>query len=95
MRKKNALSAVVSAACCALAALLLFAALLFEIRLGVAEDEIRELRRESVKLAEKRSVLRVRVANRLTLEEIERYATEELGMQRCRPGQIVELEILP
>ena len=29
------------------------------------------------------------------LEELESYATGVLGMQRCRPEQLVELDLIP
>ena len=33
-----------------------------------------------------------RAESRLSLEALERYAVEELGLQRCTPGQIVVID---
>ena len=84
-----------AAACCVLAGGLLIVSLFGEIRLGALRDETRTLEREKKMLEEKRSVLSVRLAERMNLEELERYATEVFGMQRCRPEQLAELDLTP
>lgn len=95
MRSGGGTKGFAAAACCALAGGLLIVSLFGEIRLGALRDEIHLLEREEKILEEKRSVLAVRLAERLDLEELENYATEVLGMQRCRPEQLIELDFIP
>ena len=95
MRSGRGTKGFVAAACCALAGGLLIVSLFGEIRLGALRDEIHTLEREEKTLEEKRSVLSVRLAEQMDLEELESYATEVLGMQRCRPEQVIELDITP
>ena len=95
MRINGGTKGFTAAVCCALAGGLLVVSLFGEIRLGALRDEIRALEREEKTLEEKRSVLTVRLAERMDLEELERYATDVLGMQRCRPEQLVEIELTP
>ena len=77
--------------CCLLAALLLVLSLLIQIRTNVLQDEDRTLLREKEELGEEIRILEIRLAGRLSLEELERLAVERLGMQRCLPGQRVVL----
>ena len=95
MKRERDTKTAAAAVCCALAGLLLLFVLQTEIRLSAVNDEIGAVRREKETLEENRSVLNVRLAERWNLTAIESYATEVLGMQRCRPGQIVEIEITP
>ena len=95
MRSGRGTKGFVAAACCALAGGLLIVSLFGEIRLGALRDEIHTLEREEKTLEEKRSVLSVRLAERMDLEDLESYATGVLGMQRCRPEQLVELDLMP
>ena len=69
----------------------LFAALLGEIRLNALQSEIEALRREKTALEREEQILSARLAGQMDLEELEQYAEEILGMQRCRADQIVTL----
>lgn len=95
MRRDGGTKGFTEAVCCVLAGGLLIVSLFGEIRLETVRDEIHALEREEKTLEERRSVLSVRLAKEMDLGKIERYATEVLGMQRCRPEQLVELELSP
>ena len=91
MNSNKRLKPFVTAVCALLAALLLFAALLGEIRLNALQSEIGALRREKTALEREEQILSARLAGQMNLEELEQYAEEILGMQRCRADQIVTL----
>lgn len=91
MNSNKRLKPFVTAVCALLAALLLFAALLGEIRLNALQSEIEALRREKTALEREKQILSARLAGQMDLEELEQYAEEILGMQRCRADQIVTL----
>ena len=91
MNSNKRLKPFVTAVCALLAALLLFAALLGEIRLNALQSEIGALRREKTALEREEQILSARLAGQMDLEELEQYAEEILGMQRCRADQIVTL----
>lgn len=95
MRRDRETKDFTAAVCCALAGGLLVVSLFGEIRLETLRDEIHALEQEEKTLEEKRSVLAVRLAEQMDLGELEQYATEVLGMQRCRPEQLVEINLLP
>ena len=80
--------AFVRSVCFLLAALLLFLALSAQIRLRAVETELSALHSEKEELERENGILSVRLAARLSLEEIERRAGDELGMRRCRGDQI-------
>ena len=50
------------------------------------QQQIRQLQTEN-------EILRTQAESQMSLESIEQYATEKLGMQRCSPGQIILVEI--
>lgn len=91
MNSNKRLKPFVTAVCALLAALLLFAALLGEIRLNALQSQIEALRREKTALEREEQILSARLAGQMNLEELEQYAEEKLGMQRCRADQIVTL----
>lgn len=75
--------------CFVLAILLLGWMLMTQIRLNSVREEIRTLEQERTELIRDNRILRVRLSSRLPLPELERYATEVLGMQRQRCSQAV------
>ncbi len=82
------------ALCMAAAAVMLFVSLLCAIRLTAVNDRCAKLMRENEELAAEVAVLTARAEERLSLEELERLAVEELGLQRCTPGQIIVADIV-
>lgn len=82
-----------AAVCFLLAALLLVIALSLQIRLSAVQSELRSLEREREALAREERILTVRLDGRMSLAELERYATEQLGMRPCRGDQIIEIVI--
>ena len=75
--------------CVIFSVLLLGASLFARIRLSQTLDERSALLREVAALEEENEILRVRAETSFSLERIERYAREVLGMQPCTPAQIV------
>ena len=73
--------------------LLLVSALLGSIRLAALNEELTSLEKSLKTLKEENRVLQARVESSLSLEELERRATEELGMQRLSPGQIIYIDL--
>ena len=82
-----------AAACFLLSALLLVLALAAQIRLRSVQSELRELENERDALEREKRVLSVRLEESLSLSEIERRASGELGMRPCRGDQIEEIGI--
>ncbi|MBO6041212.1 MAG: hypothetical protein J6P58_08365 [Oscillospiraceae bacterium] len=80
------------AVCLCAAALLLVASLLCSIRVTAVNDMAARLERENAALEAEIAVLAARAESRLSLEELERYAVEKLGMQRLSPGQVILIE---
>ena len=74
------------------AAVMLVLSLLCSIRLAAVNDRAAKLMKEIEALETENTVLTARAEERLSLEELERYAGEVLGLQRCTPGQIVVVE---
>ena len=81
------------AICIGLSLLLLVSALLGSIRLAALNEELTGLEKSLKTLKEENRVLQARVESSLSLEELERRATEELGMQRLSPGQIIYIDL--
>lgn len=77
----------------AVSAVLLVLMLFGCISLRQAEDKRRELESAIVQQREENRLLLAKCRNILSLEELERYAVEELGMQLPRPWQIVYSEL--
>ena len=74
-------------------AALLILSLLTSIKLAAVNDTAARLEKEVARLKNENEILRAEYENSLSLEEIERYAIEELGMQRCSPNQIIYVEL--
>ena len=77
------------------AAAMLVMSLLCSIRLAAVNDRAARLERENAALTREIDVLTARTESSLSLEELERRAVDELGLQRCTPGQIQVIELLP
>lgn len=80
------------AVCLCAAALLLVISLLCSIRVTAVNDRAARLERENAALEAEIAVLAARAESSLSLEELERYAVEKLGMQRLSPGQVILIE---
>ena len=63
------------------------------IDVSAVRDENRRLLLETTGLAEENERLCAQTEECLSLEAIERYARERLGMQRLSPTQIIYLEL--
>ena len=74
-------------------AVLLVIILLLSIRLTAESDRVTELEREYKQLSVKNEILCAEYENTICLEDIERYATEILGMQRCNSSQIIYVDM--
>lgn len=72
------------------AVLILF--LFTTIDASAARDLNRRLAQETTRLTEENDLLRAKTEERLSLEAIERYARDTLGMQPLGPAQIIYLE---
>jgi cell division protein FtsL len=81
------------AVCLCAAALMLLMSLLCSIRVTAVNDGAARLERENAALEAELAVLTARMESNLNLEELERYAVEKLGMQRCGPDQIILIEM--
>ena len=82
-----------AAACFLLSALLLVLMLTGQIRLCAVQSELRALEDERETLEREKRVLTVRLEQSVSLAEIERRASDELGMRPCRGDQIEEIGI--
>ena len=81
------------AICIGFSLVLLVSALLGAIRLAALNEELNALEKSLKALQEENRVLQAKVESSLSLEELERRAIEELGMQRLSPGQIIYIEL--
>jgi len=75
--------------CAAFSAAMLVMTLFGQIELARASDAIAQMQEETERLEDENGVLRARYENSISLEEIERYATERLGMKTPGAGQII------
>lgn len=66
--------------------------MLSSANLAAVNDNAARLQSEVNALEEENRVLFVKYENSIDLESLEKYAVEQLGMQRCSPGQIVYIE---
>lgn len=73
-------------------AVMLVLSLLSSISLADVNDTAARLEREVERLQTENEILRAKYENSVSLEEIESYASQVLGMQRCSPGQIFYIE---
>lgn len=80
------------AVCLLASALLLILSLLSGIRLAALNDTAAACRREVEQLKTENARLLAACESSLSLEEIERYAVRELGMQHLSGEQIVRIE---
>lgn len=78
----------------ALAALLLVTLLMSHIRMTALSDAAAASQTRLTELTEQQHKLQARYEEVFSLSEVERYATEELGMQKPRAGQITYLDAL-
>ena len=90
MRGRN--ESLFRAVCLSFSALLLVLLLLTDIDIAAEKDKRARLAARVETLAEENELLRARVEQRLSLEAIETYAREKLGMRSSVPGQVVILE---
>ena len=74
-------------------ALLLVMSLLCAVETAEVNDQAAALEKENERLKTENQILQTRLDNSLSLEELEAYALEELGMQRPAPGQIRTIEL--
>ena len=79
--------------CFSFSAAVLVLFLLTTIDISVERDRRGRLAREVQMLADENERLKARVEETFSLEAIERYAREELGMQPGSAGQIVYLDM--
>ena len=79
--------------CLSFSALLLVLFLLTTIDVATERDYRGRLAREVRELTEENERLSIRVEEQLSLEAIERYAREKLGMKPASAGQIVYLDV--
>ena len=70
-------------------AALMVLSLLTSIKLAAVNETAAQRAVEQLK--EENEIRRAAYENSVSLEEIERYAVEELGMQRCAPNQVFVL----
>jgi hypothetical protein len=80
------------AVCLGFSALLLVGSLFLGIRMAALNDAAAENRRRAETLRQENALLRARCECSLSLEEIERYAREELGMQYLSGEQMIRAE---
>lgn len=71
-------------------ALLLVFSLLNSISLAAASESLSKREKEKNNLEIENRCLVAECENRLSLEDIESYAEEVLGMRRCSPEQIID-----
>jgi hypothetical protein len=76
------------AICLGFSLLLLVGSLLYGIQTTAYNDAAAAYRREAERLRSENAILLARCESSLSLEEIERYAVEELGMQRLCAEQM-------
>ena len=76
-------------------ALLLVITLLLSISLTAEGDALAELEAALEKARTENEILTAEYESTVSLEEIEKYAIEVLGMQRCDPSQIIYVSEQP
>lgn len=87
MRRAN--SILFCVICAAFSAAMLVMTLFGQIELARASDATAQAQAEAESLEDENRVLRARYENSVSLEEIEKYATERLGMKTPGAGQII------
>lgn len=91
--QKTASRLLFRAVCLSFSALLVLLSLLCGIRTTAVNDRAAQLKKEISALESENEILRAEYDSILSLEELERLAIEELGMQRCTPEQIQIIEL--
>ena len=71
----------------------LVCSLIFTARAAACEDKSEKATTEIAELKKENLLLRAKCDNRLTLAELEKYAVEQLGMERLTPAMIETLEV--
>ena len=71
---------------------LLVFSMLSTVRLAEMNDRLMETEKGIEELSVKNDVLLAQYESSMGLDEIEKYATERLGMQKSAPGQIIYLD---
>lgn len=80
--------------CLGFSALLLVLTLLIHIQLVRTQSCIAELGTQIARAENERITLQIQTISAMSLPELERRATQELGMRHPEPGQIIETEYL-
>jgi len=80
--------------CLGFSVLLLVMTLFTHIQLVRTQSRISELEAAITRAENEQIQLQIKTASALDLSELERRATQELGMRHPEPGQIVETEYL-
>lgn len=75
-------------------ALMLVFSLLASIKLAALNDTATRLSRETAELVEKNRALTAEYEKNINIEEIERYAVDELGMRRPTAEQVEYIEYI-
>ena len=74
-------------------AVLIVLSLLTGIKTAAVNDDASKLRQQTEVLKAENELLSARYDNSLSLAELETYASDVLGMQRCNPSQIFYIEL--
>lgn len=74
-------------------AVLIILSLLTGIKTAAVNDDAARLQRELDALKAENELLSTRYDNSLSLEQLEAYASEVLGMQHCEPSQIHYIDL--
>lgn len=80
--------------CLGFSALLLVLTLFTHIQLVRTQSRITELKTNIARAEKEHITLEIQTVSALSLQELERRATQELGMRHPEPGQIIESEYL-
>ncbi len=73
-------------------AVIVVLSLLASAKLAEVEDRSEKLTKETALLEQRNRLLLAQCENLVSIEELERYAIEQLGMQRLSPSQVFYLE---
>lgn len=79
--------------CIGFSLLLLVGTLMGSIELAAMNEELTALEQELSELKNDKRILQAGYESSLSLEELERYAKEELGMQTLKPSQIFYIDL--
>ncbi len=74
-------------------AVMLVFSLLASIRIAALNDTAARLQKETAVLTEENEILLAQYEQLVSIDEIERYAVEELGMQHCKAEQMETIVI--